>query len=116
MNGEAPPRLTAREKRILRAAVNRGLPPSHIAEQFNTTPGAIRTALSALRQKGVSIEPFHGAKGAATSTLRIPRRTLAKLRREAKRRGLSPRQLTERIVAQVIKRGLVADLIDGSGE
>lgn len=115
MNGEITPKLTAREKRIVRAAVDRRLSPSHIAVQFNTTPGAIKTALSTLRQKGVAIEPFHGAKGAATSTLHIPRCTLAKLRREAKRRGLSPRQLAERIIAQVIKRGLVADLVDGGG-
>ena len=115
MNGETNPRLTAREKRIVRAAVERGLPPSHIAEQFSTTPAAIHSALKRIRQKGVAIEPFHAAKRVATSTLHIPRRTLAKLRREAKRRGLSPRQLTERIIAQVIKRGLVADLVDGDG-
>lgn len=115
MNGEITPRLTARQKRIVKAAVEKRLPPAILAEHFRTTRGAMNTALYELRRKGIKIDPFSEARGQPTSTLRMPSRTLAKLRREAKRRGLSPRQLTERILREVLKRGLVADLLDGGG-
>ena len=116
MNGEDTARLTAREKRIIKSAVEHKLPPSEIAERFGTTPGAVYQALHKLRKKGVAVERFHGSKGTPATTVRVSRRTMAQLRREAKRRGMSPRQLTERIITQVIKRGLVADLVDGGAD
>jgi DeoR/GlpR family transcriptional regulator of sugar metabolism len=115
MNGETPPRLTARQKRILRNAQS-GTPPVMIAARFGSSPEAIRRELRRLRQAGVEVERFTGNARAPSTVLRLHRSKLTVLRRDAKRRGLSVRELAERIIAQVIKRGLVADLVDGGAD
>lgn len=111
MNGETP-RLTARQKRILKAA-QAGHQPVMIAQRFNCTPHAIRVELSRIRATGFEVERFSRQGHAPASTLRLPRAALSALRREAKRRGISPRELAQRIISHTIKRGLVASLLDG---
>ena len=113
MNGD-PPRLTARQKRILKAAQT-GTPPVLIAQRFQCSPRTISTELSRIRSAGVEVERFNRQGHAPAATLRLPRRALAALRREAKRRGISPRELAQRIISHAIKRGLVSSLIDGGG-
>ena len=111
MNGDTP-RLTARQKRILKAA-QAGKPPVMIASDFRCTPNAIHTELSRIRRAGFEVERFSKQGHAPASTLRLPRAALSGLRREAKRRGISPRELAQRIISHTIKRGLVASLLDG---
>jgi hypothetical protein len=110
MNGDTP-RLTARQKRILKAALA-GKPPVVIASDFRCTPNAIHIELSRIRRAGVEVERFSRRGHAPASTLRLPRAVLSGLRREAKRRGISPRELAQRILSHAMKRGLVATLLD----
>lgn len=106
--------VTPRHRRIMKAA-RAGLPPVVIAQRFRTTAATISSTLTALRRMGYDIPRYQGDARAPVATVCLARDVASQFRRDAKRRGVAPRDLAASILTAVIQRKLVARLLDGGG-
>lgn len=106
--------MTPRQYRIYQAAKKEGAAPVEIAQRFRSTPGAIRSVLKRLRARGYDIPAAPVTSRARTSTMSLPRWLATQLKRDAKRRGMAPRDLAVEIIAEVVRRGAIPDLLDRS--
>lgn len=104
--------MTPRQYRIYRAAKKEGAPPVEIAQRFRSSPDAIRSLLKRLRARGYDIPAAPSTSRARISTMALPRWLATQLKRDAKRRDMAPRDLAVEIVAEVLRRDLLAELID----
>lgn len=106
--------LSPREKRLLKA-VERGLPPVAIAERFRTSPAAVSSALARIRRKGVAVPHAPREARGRSNTVSVPWALLALFKREAKRRGTSPRLLAGALLTEIIRGNMIADLLKARG-
>lgn len=104
--------MTPRQYRIYRAAKKEGVPPVEIAQRLRSTPDAIRSVLKRLRARGYDIPAASTGSRARTTTMSLPRWLATQLKRDAKRRGMAPRDLAVEIISEVIRRGSIPDLLD----
>lgn len=104
---------TPRQYRIMRAIKTEGVAPCVLAGRFGTTPAAMRSLIKRLRAKGYDLPKAPRSSRAPSTAILVPRALASRLRRDAKRRGLAPRELIAALLAEIIRRGMTADLLDG---
>ena len=110
-----PAPLTPRQKRILKAA-REGHPPVELARRFGTTAGAMSTALHTIRALGHDVPKFTSSVRAKLSPVQIEHGLLEQLSDDAKRRGITTRQLASQLLRVILRHDLTAALINsGSG-
>jgi hypothetical protein len=104
-------KLTARQKRILRAA-REGHPPVILARRFRTTPNAMSTALARLRRAGYRVPMFGTSTRAPASEVQVHQAALKVLAAAAKRRGITTRRAARLVIVWAATTGQLPGILD----
>lgn len=103
-----------RRSRMIKAA-REGHPPVEIARRYVISPNAVSNVFSRARKRGEHVPTFAGNVRGKVTVLFLPRATASMLRKDAKRRGMSPRNLASSILTAVMRNGLLPEIL-GDGD